>query len=395
MQPEERKRLQSDSERLFSELSAIIYRVDPIGLNVEENTDEYDREARTILPRSPLEPMTELMKRAFRLLPACVALACASGSDHARRGPPIAPTVRMTRVAPGVSLEVLDWGGRGTLLVFLAGLGSSAHIFDDFGPQFTDGFHVVGITRRGFGASSGSPPPSDLDTLVADITAVLDTLGVRRVVLVGHSIAGEEMTRFAELHGARCAGLIYVDAAYDRSVMDTLAQKQPPTPDPRIRAADTTSFASVRAVYARILGVDEPESEIRATARFDAADRYLGQVTADSLKARVTSGNRVARYDQVHCRALGIYAVPDSLADVVPYYAELDAEGRRQAEALLEFVSAVVAESRGRFARHPQNTVVDVTGANHFVFLQRPAEVARAMRAFLSGQPVAGVSRHR
>ena len=51
MQPEERKRLHSDYERLFSELSAIIYRVDPIGLNVEENTDEYDPEARTILPR--------------------------------------------------------------------------------------------------------------------------------------------------------------------------------------------------------------------------------------------------------------------------------------------------------------------------------------------------------
>ena len=301
----------------------------------------------------------------------------------------------MTRVAPGVSLEVVDWGGHGAALVFLAGVGNSAHVFDGFAPQFTDSFHVVGITRRGFGASSGSPSPSDLDTLVADITAVLDTLGVRQVVLVGHSIAGEEMTRFAEIHGARCAGLIYLDAAYDRSGMDTLSRIQPPAPAPRIAAADTASFASVRAVYARVMGVDEPESEIRATARFDAADRYLGQVTADSLKARIGSGNRVARYDRVHCRALGIYAVPDSLADVVPYYAELDAEGRRQGEALLKFVGAVVADSRGRFARFPQNTVIEVNGANHYVFLQRPSEVAHAMRAFLSGRPDGGTNRPR
>jgi pimeloyl-ACP methyl ester carboxylesterase len=294
-----------------------------------------------------------------------------------------------------VSLEVLDWGGRGTLLVFLAGLGNSAHVFDGFAPQFADSFRVIGITRRGFGASSGSPPPSDLDTLVADITAVLDTLGVQPVVLVGHSIAGEEMTRFAEIHGARCAGLIYLDAAYDRSGMDTLSRNQPPAPEPRIRAADTASFANVRAVYARVLGVDEPESEIRATARFDATGRYMGQVTADSLKARIASGNRVARYDQVRCRALGIYAVPDSLADVVPYYAELDAEGRRQGTALLEFVSAVVADSRGRFARFPQNTVVDVHGANHYVFLQRPTEVTRAMRAFLSSRPAGLANRPR
>jgi pimeloyl-ACP methyl ester carboxylesterase len=123
----------------------------------------------------------------------------------------------MIRRGPGVSLEALDWGGRGPPLVFLAGLGNTAHVFDAFAPQFADGFHVVGITRRGFGASAGAPPPSDLDTLVADITAVLDTLGLEQVVLVGHSIAGEEMTRFAELHAPRCGGLIYLDAAYDRS----------------------------------------------------------------------------------------------------------------------------------------------------------------------------------
>ena len=292
----------------------------------------------------------------------------------------------MTRLAPTVSLEVVDWGGRGTPLVFLAGLGSTAHVFDDFAPQFTDSFHVVGITRRGFGASSISPPPSDLDTLIADITAVLDTLGLGRVILVGHSIAGEEMTRFAELHAPRCAGLIYLDAAYDRSGIDTLASRQPPAPDPQIRASDTASFAGWRAIYPRVMGVEEPESEIRATTRFDTAGRYLGQVTADSLKARVTSGKRVARYDQVHCRALAIYAVPDSVANVIPYYRELDAAGRAQAEALITFVQAVVADSRGRIAAFSQNTVVDVHGGNHFIFLQRPREVARAMRAFLSAE---------
>jgi non-heme chloroperoxidase len=290
----------------------------------------------------------------------------------------------MTRIAPNVSLEVLDWGGRGVPLVFLAGLGNTAHVFDDFAPQFTDSFRVVGITRRGFGASAGSPPPSDLDTLVADIAAVLDTLGLGQVVLVGHSIAGEEMTRFAELHAPRCAGLVYLDAAYDRSGADTVASRQPPAPAPQIRASDTASLASWRALYPRVMGIDQPESEIRATARFGAAGRYLGPVTADSLTARVTSGSRVARYDRVDCRALAIYAVPDSVADVIPYYQELDSAGRAQSEALLRFVQAVVADSRGRIAGFPQNTVVDVHGGNHFIFLQRPDEVAQPMRAFLS-----------
>jgi non-heme chloroperoxidase len=329
------------------------------------------------------------MIRAARLLPACVALACATGSELSPVRPQTAPTVRMTRIAPGVALEVVDWGGHGPSLVFLAGLGGTAHVFDEFAPQFSDSFHVIGITRRGFGASAIAPPPRDLDTLVADITAILDTLRLGPVILVGHSIAGEEMTRFAELHDARCRGLVYLDAAYDRSGIDTLSKAQPTAPEPRISPADTVSFNSVRALYARVLGVREPDSEIRATARFDSADHYLGEVTADSLKAGVTTGNRVARYDRVHCSALGIYAVPDSLADVLPYYAELDAAGRAQGDSLLRFVAAVVADSRARFERFPQNTVVEVRGANHFVFLQRPTVVARAMRPFLSGRRLA------
>ena len=336
--------------------------------------------------------MVTLMVRAVRGLllctPSAFAVGCAHGSNASIRRDRIAPAIRMTAVSPRVTLEVLDWGGRGPALVFLAGLGNTGHVYDTFAPQFTDRFHVLGITRRGFGASSGSPPPNSLDTLVADITATLDTLGLRQVVLVGHSIAGEEMTRFAELHGTRCAGLIYLDAAYDRSGIDTLVLHQPAQPAPTIRAADLASLTSLRALYARVMGVDEPESDIRAITRFDADGRPQDKVTADSLQARIASGKQVARYDQIHCRALALYAVPDSVADVVPYYAELDAAGRGQADSLLKFVQRVVAESRARIAPFPQNQIVDVHGSNHYLFLQHPRDVAAAMRAFLSSDSV-------
>ena len=294
-----------------------------------------------------------------------------------------APVSRMIRIGPGVALEMVDWGGRGTPLVFLAGLGNTAHVFDTFAPQFTDRFHVVGITRRGFGASTSAPPPDDLDTLVADVATALDSLQFEKVVFVGHSIAGEEMTRFAELHAARCAGLVYLDAAYDRTGMETLAARQPSAPAPQIRAADTASFASLRALYTRVMGVEAPESDIRATERFDSADRYRGSVTPNSLKARVTSGKQVAHYDRMHCRALAVYAVADSVVDVVPYYEELDAAGRARAESLFTFVQRVVTDSRSRIGELPQFQVVEVHGSNHYVFLQHPGEVAEAIRTFL------------
>jgi non-heme chloroperoxidase len=322
----------------------------------------------------------------FLLALATIMAACVRGPHRRPTSDSRVPAIRMIPIGRGVTLEAVDWGGRGHPLVFLAGLGNTAHVFDSFAPQFTDRFHVVGITRRGFGASAGAPPPNNLDTLVADITATLDSLGLGQVVLVGHSIAGEEMTRFAELHDARCAGLVYLDAAYDRSGIDTLALKQPSAPGPRIRAADTASFASVRALYARVLGVEEPESDIRATERFDAADRYRGSVTPNALKSRVGSGKQVARYDRVRCPALAVYAVPDSVADVVPYYRELDVAGRAQAESVLTFVQGVVADSRARVAGLRPYQIVDVHGSNHYLFLQHPRQVAAAMRTFLGAQ---------
>jgi hypothetical protein len=93
--------------------------------------------------------------------------------------------VSFVTVEPGVELEVLDWGGTGQTLVLLAGMGDNAHVFDEFAYQFNDRFHVIGITRRGFGRSSQPAHGYDLDTRARDDIAVLDKLNIRDAVLLG------------------------------------------------------------------------------------------------------------------------------------------------------------------------------------------------------------------
>ena len=79
----------------------------------------------------------------------------------------IAPhRVRSVRVEPGVTLEVLEWGGTGAPLIFLAGTGNAAHVFDGFAPRFTSRFRVLGVTRRGTGASGHPATGYDSATLV-------------------------------------------------------------------------------------------------------------------------------------------------------------------------------------------------------------------------------------
>jgi non-heme chloroperoxidase len=132
-------------------------------------------------------------------------------------------SVRMISVEPGVKLEVLDWGGRGRVLVLLAGLGDTAHIFDEFAPKLTASDHVYGITRRGRGASSVPEPNATnytADRLGEDVLAVIDALHLNKPVVAGHSIAGEELSYIGSHHPEKLAGLIYMEAGYPYALYD-------------------------------------------------------------------------------------------------------------------------------------------------------------------------------
>jgi pimeloyl-ACP methyl ester carboxylesterase len=123
-------------------------------------------------------------------------------------------TIRFIAVDYKVRLEVLDWGGSGRAVVLLAGGGDTAHVFDDFAPKLTAHNHVYGITRRGFGASGYAEAADVGAQLGEDVLAVLDALKLDKPILVGHSIAGAELSWMANAHPNRIAGLVYLEAGY-------------------------------------------------------------------------------------------------------------------------------------------------------------------------------------
>ena len=219
--------------------------------------------------------------------------------------------IRFVPVAPGVRLEVLDWGGSGPPLVFLAGLQDVAHGFDDLAPHFIDRHHVLAITRRGYGASSQPDSGYDLASRVADLRAVLDSLRLPRVALVGHSIAGDELTAFAGAYPERVTGLVYLDAAYDHSGLPDLLG-QSPAPPPML-APDSASARAVQAYLQRAFGMHIPEAQLRAIGRYDAAGRLVGNVTPAVTDSLILVGCGHPDYVAVRAPALVIYAVIDSV----------------------------------------------------------------------------------
>lgn len=127
----------------------------------------------------------------------------------------------------GIRLHYLDWGGNGPTLIFLTGMGSSAHIYGKFAPRFADRFRVLALTRRGHGDSDYPEAGYDADTLVEDIRQFMDALNVEKAVLAGHSLAGVELTHFAATHPERVEKLVYLDALDDRRRERTIMEQNP------------------------------------------------------------------------------------------------------------------------------------------------------------------------
>ena len=323
------------------------------------------------------------MPYRFAACLALVAVITACGA-RVRPMPATGPKSTFVSTAPGVHLEVLDWGGSGRPLVFLGGGGHTAREFDEFAPQFANRFRVLGISRRGSGSSSDVPPES-LDVLVEDIVSVLDSLRLGSAVLVGHSFAGAELALFGEKHPDRCMGLIYLDAAYDYTDPDLgkVFEAAPPPQAPEMQAADSASVGAVQAWVERTQGFRLPETEIRATRQFDPSGKLVG-VRLSSTQQRLPSLLRAPRWEAVECPALGMYAVPAPPETWLPYYDELSPDQRTQAQAYFRAFSRWTAASREDFARQPQNVVAEFPGTGHYFFLEAPQEAARAMLEFLA-----------
>ena len=106
------------------------------------------------------------------------------------------------RTKDGVDIFYKDWGPRDAQVIFFHhGWPLSA---DDWDAQMLfflkQGFRVVAHDRRGHGRSSQVWDGHDMDHYADDVAAVVDQLGVRGAVHVGHSTGGGEVVRYLARH---------------------------------------------------------------------------------------------------------------------------------------------------------------------------------------------------
>lgn len=295
-------------------------------------------------------------------------------------------------VEPGIKLEVLDWGGSGRPLVFLAGLGGTAHSFDTFALHFIGTNHVYGMTRRGYAPSSRPEPVGGnyaADRLGDDILSVIDQLKLDRPVLAGHSFAGEEMSSIGSRFPKRIAGLIYLDAAFRYAFspenrgdfqIDTLELKR------RLDGVSRAiSPAETRAAIDELLRVlpqyqkdlvQEKKESLNAPEMSPeeyAAEKKARSTPEGEIEAAALNGER--RYTSIPCPVLAIFALPHDRG--LPPGPQRDA-----ADAIELKYNGYMADDFQ--AGVPEAHVVRLPHAKHSVYVSNEAQVAQEMEAFIS-----------
>ena len=293
-------------------------------------------------------------------------------------------------VDSGVQLQVLDWGGadKPDAMVLLTGYGDNAHVYDGFAYQFTDYFHVIGITRRGFLPSSQPESGYDVETRAHDDIEVLKQLGIRKAVFVGHSLAGSELSKLGLKSKSYVEKLVYLDA-FDLAKRFELPDV-PPVP---YTTSDYRSVQIFQAAQARLENSLRPDPSVCPGLVFDAKGTITGSTTPDWVGPQIFAGiaekqNPEVNWADIDAPRLGIFGQP-SVQGRLPYYPYLSAAEQKVFDANWPAIVQWYADTTAKFAQpnpvKPKPVVYLRPDAPHYFYLSDEAFVVRVTREFLLG----------
>jgi non-heme chloroperoxidase len=177
-----------------------------------------------------------------------------------------------------------DWG-TGQPVVFSHGWPLNADAWDQqLWFAASHGLRAIAHDRRGHGRSRQTWRGNDMDTYADDLAALIDTLDLRDVILVGHSTGGGEVARYIGRHGARRVAKLVLISAVTPLMLRTANNPagKPIAAFDALRAgilADRSQF--YRDLSAPFYGANRPGSQVSQGLR----DQFWLQSMQVSLEA--------------------------------------------------------------------------------------------------------------
>ena len=127
------------------------------------------------------------------------------------------------------NLHVDDTGGSGRPVVLIHGWPLSGEAFSGQVPALSAaGYRVITYDRRGFGRSDKPLTGYKYDTLAEDLHTLLVELDLQDVTLVGFSMGGGEVARYAALYGSERLHSVVFASAVPPYLLQTDANPEGP-----------------------------------------------------------------------------------------------------------------------------------------------------------------------
>lgn len=128
-----------------------------------------------------------------------------------------------TENANHITLYYKDWGS-GQPVVFSHGWPLSADAWEDqmlfLGAR---GYRCIAHDRRGHGRSSQPWKGNDMDTYADDLATLVEALGLKNAIHVGHSTGGGEVARYIGRHGTKRVAKVVLIGAVTPLMLKTAA----------------------------------------------------------------------------------------------------------------------------------------------------------------------------
>ncbi|SEO98672.1 Pimeloyl-ACP methyl ester carboxylesterase [Salinihabitans flavidus] len=255
-------------------------------------------------------------------------------------------------------IEYLERPGSGPVLVLLHGIGSQAASFTPLLAHLPADWRMIAWNAPGYGASGplAQDWPQAADYARA-LTGLLDTLGVNRILLAGHSLGALVAASFASTHGGRVARLLLASPALGHGVTPGLAlSTAAQTRIDELTQMGADAFARARA--ARLVHDPDTHPDVVEMVR-----RAMAQVSLPGYAqaARMLASGRLL--DDAERLVVPTDVIVGEEDRVTP------PEGAGHAHAALRDAA------RGRLIRVP--------GAGHALYQQAPAAFAEALAALV------------
>jgi pimeloyl-ACP methyl ester carboxylesterase len=249
---------------------------------------------------------------------------------------------RTARSADG-AVVCFEVAGKGVpTIVLVHGWALDRHVWDGQAPSLSGRYRVVTLDLAGHGESAGSRSAWTMAAFGEDVKAVVEAVGAREVVLVGHSMGGPVVLEAARRMADRVNGIVLVDTLLD-------AEQRTP-------ATEIEAFAG------------QLEADYKKTATHMANEYLFAPATPAAVRERVLR----------HALALPAEV---SVAILRQVWAYDPLPALREIKAPIRAVSAdkFPTNLEGNRRHMPGYEAILVPGSGHYPMLEDPAQFGRAL----------------